>query len=235
MALSCGRGRLLAIVGPSGAGKTTIIRIIAGLEPPDRGRIALGDDVWMDTTAGICLPAKARKVGYVFQEFTQFPNLSIYDNVAFAARDKKRVEELLRLFDIYHLRDSRPRRISGGEQQRCAICQALAREPDVLLMDEPFSALDALNRRKLRDMMKMLKRELNIPVIHVTHDIREALLMADDIMPVVHGNVEPKWALQFMLTAREFDRSMCKDTPKGGMPIVDDDGDRLTEERSSTR
>lgn len=231
MALSCEKGRLLAIVGPSGAGKTTIIRVIAGLAQPDNGRITLEEDVWMDTSARISLPVKARKVGYVFQEFTQFPNLSVFDNVAFAARDKKRVEELLYLFDIHHLRNSRPQRISGGEQQRCAICQALAREPRVLLMDEPFSALDALNRRKLRDMMKSIKHELNIPIIHVTHDIREALSMADDIVPVAQGKVEPKWALQFMLTAREFDRSMCKDTPAGGREKENTDGNPSAKEK----
>lgn len=152
-------------------------------------------------------------MGYVFQEFTQFPNLSVYDNVAFAARNTKLVENLLHKFDIQHLKNNRPYLISGGERQRCAICQALAREPRVLLMDEPFSALDALNRRKLRDLLKSIKQELKIPIIHVTHDIRDALFLADDIMPVVQGKLEPKWSLQFMLATREFDRSMCKDTP----------------------
>ena len=223
VAFSCGDGKMLVIVGPSGAGKTTIIRIIAGLERTDAGRIALNGETWTDTAARINLPARKRGVGYVFQEFTLFPNLNVYDNAAFAARDRTLVEDLLRMFDIWHLRKNKPHLISGGERQRCAICQALAREPRVLLMDEPFSALDALSRRKLREMMKSVKRELGIPIIHVTHDIREALFLADDILPVVQGKVEPKWILQFMLTAREFDRSMCTDARVGSVSEEEDD------------
>ena len=234
VAFSCEKGQLLALVGPSGAGKSTIIRIIAGLEQPDDARITLAEEVWVDTSARISIPTRERGVGYVFQEFTQFPNLSVYNNVAFAARNKKYVEELLRMFDIHHLRNSRPGDISGGEQQRCAICQALAREPRVLLMDEPFSALDALNRRKLRALMKSIKRELKIPIIHVTHDIREAVFMADDMLPVVQGHAEPKWTLQFMLSAREFDRSMCKDTPAGGMEEEHEDRALSIEKKEGT-
>jgi molybdate transport system ATP-binding protein len=204
-------GKLLAVVGPSGSGKTTIIRIIAGLDRPDSGLISCGGKVWTDTSARIEVPTRKRGIGYVFQEFTLFPNLCVYKNVSFAARNKDTVEDLLKMFDIWHLRDSRPQGISGGERQRCAICQALARDPRVLLMDEPFSALDALSRRKLRELMKTIKKELKIPIIHVTHDIREALFLADDIVPVVEGRVEPKWILNFMLTARDFDRARCSD------------------------
>jgi molybdate transport system ATP-binding protein len=212
IAFSCGKGNLLAIVGPSGAGKTTIIRIIAGLERPDSGCITLGEKIFTDTAAKIDIAPRKRGIGYVFQEFTLFPNLSVYDNAAFAARDRNLVEDLLRMFDIRHVRNSKPHLISGGERQRCAICQALAREPLVLLMDEPFSCLDAMSRRRLREMMKSIKSELDIPVIHVTHDIREALFLADDIIPLVRGRMEPKWTLQFILHAREFDRSMCSQT-----------------------
>ncbi|HQG31375.1 MAG TPA: ATP-binding cassette domain-containing protein [Deltaproteobacteria bacterium] len=212
VSFSCAEGRLLAIVGPSGAGKTTIIRIIAGLDRPDAGFISCRDTVWADMSAGINVPTRKRGIGYVFQEFTLFPNLSVYKNVAFAARNRDTVEYLLKMFDIWHLCESRPHLISGGERQRCAICQALARDPKVLLMDEPFSALDALSRRKLREMMKSIKSELHIPIIHVTHDIREALFIADDIMPVVQGRVEQKWVMHFMLTARDFDRARCSPT-----------------------
>lgn len=212
VAFTCSEGRLLAIVGPSGAGKTTIIRIIAGLDRPDEGLVSCREEIWTDTSARINVPTRKRGIGYVFQEFTLFPNLSVHKNVAFAARNKDTVEYLLKMFDIWHLRESRPHLISGGERQRCAICQALAREPKVLLMDEPFSALDALSRRKLREMMKSVKRELHIPIIHVTHDIREALFIADDIMPVVQGRAEQKWIMHFMLTARDFDRARCSAT-----------------------
>ena len=141
--------------------------------------------------------------------------MNVYKNVAFATKDSKAVEEFMRLFDIWHIRDSKPHKISGGERQRCAICQALARSPRVLLLDEPFSALDALTRRKLREMVKDLKHELNIPIIHVTHDIREALFLADDILPVVQGRVEGKWLLQFMLMSREVGRCLADDNSAG--------------------
>ena len=223
VSLACEAGRLLAIVGPSGAGKTTIIRLIAGLEKPDAGRVTCRGEVWTDTAARIDLPTRKRGIGYVFQEFTLFPNLSVYKNVTFAARDRKRAEDLLKMFDIWSLRDSRPHLISGGERQRCAICQALARDPGVLLMDEPFSALDALSRRKLRDLVKSLKGELHIPVIHVTHDIREALYLADDIMPVARGRVENKWILQFMIARKERERDLCR-SPRPGL---EDDEDEI--------
>jgi molybdate transport system ATP-binding protein len=115
-------------------------------------------------------------------------------------------------FGIWHLKDTRPDAISGGERQRCAICQALARQPRALLMDEPFSALDPLTRRKLREAVLGLKAELSIPIIHVTHDIREALFLADDILPVVKGRVFHKWLLQFMLTAKGG--FQCKDNDR---------------------
>jgi molybdate transport system ATP-binding protein len=208
VSFSCEDHKLLVIVGPSGAGKTTIIRAIAGLQRIDEGKITYGDETWSDPGKGIHIPPRKRGLGYVFQEFSLFPHLSVYKNVAFAANDKGNVDDLLRQFDIWHLRDYKPNRISGGERQRCAICQALARAPRVLLLDEPFSALDALTRRNLRDMVKSLKHELGIPIIHVTHDIREALFLADDVFPVVQGRTASKWMLQFMLTEREVGRCL---------------------------
>jgi molybdate transport system ATP-binding protein len=221
VAFSCGEGRLLAIVGPSGSGKTTIIRTLAGLQKPDQGLITCKDEIWDDTEHKLHVPARKRDIGYVFQEFTLFPHVNVYKNVAFATKDRKAVEDLLRLFDIWHIRDSKPHKISGGERQRCAMCQALARSPRVLLLDEPFSALDALTRRKLREMVKTLKHELNIPIIHVTHDIREALFLADDILPVVQGRVQSKWMLQFMLMSREVGRCL------GGNNARDNEEDEI--------
>ncbi|MFY9399135.1 MAG: ATP-binding cassette domain-containing protein [Desulfomonilia bacterium] len=203
VAFSCGKGRILSIIGPSGSGKTTILRIIAGLAEADEGVIRCGDKTWTDTRAGICLPVQKRRVSMVFQDFTLFPHLSVYRNVCFAARDKHLPIELMKSFGIWHLRDSLPRCISGGERQRAAVCQALAREPVVLLMDEPFSALDPSTRRQLRTAVADMKGWLDIPIIHVTHDIREAMFLGDEILPVVEGKVYHKWLLQFMLTARE--------------------------------
>ncbi|MFH1488120.1 MAG: ATP-binding cassette domain-containing protein [Pseudomonadota bacterium] len=186
-------GELKVLIGPSGAGKTTLVRIIAGLEKPDEGSIRFNGEVWVDTSKGLCLPPQQRKVGYVFQDYTLFPHLSVFKNVAFCARDRREVEPLLRLFGIWDLREFRPQNISGGERQRCAICQSLARGPRVLLLDEPFSALDVENRRKLRRELKTLKNEMSLPMIHVTHELHEALFLGDDILSIVRGKVTPEW------------------------------------------
>jgi molybdate transport system ATP-binding protein len=184
---------LKVLIGPSGAGKTTLVRLIAGLEKPDEGMIRFNGEVWVDTSRSLCLPPQQRKVGYVFQDYTLFPHLSVHKNVALCARDRSDVEGLLRLFGIWDLRESRPQHISGGERQRCAICQSLARGPRVLLLDEPFSALDVENRRKLRRELKTLKNEVSLPMIHVTHDLQEALFLGDEILPIVRGKVTPDW------------------------------------------
>ncbi|HPQ44446.1 MAG TPA: ATP-binding cassette domain-containing protein [Syntrophales bacterium] len=202
VSFSCRDSRLLALVGPSGAGKTTTIRILAGLDRPDEGRITYNNEVWVDTDKKIFLPPQDRHLGYVFQEYTLFPHLTVIGNVAFGTGDKKAAESLLRRFNIWHLRDRKPDKISGGERQRCAICQAMIRRPRLLLLDEPFSALDAVTRQNLRKEVRTLKQELSIPVIHVTHDISEALYLADDVLPMVGGRIVRKWMVQFMLKGR---------------------------------
>ena len=193
LSFTVSEGALKVIIGPSGAGKSTIIRLIAGLERPDYGTIAYNGETWVDTEQGIFLPTQKRRVGFVFQDYTLFPHLSVYRNVAFSAQDTGEIERLLKLFGIFHLKDRMPQNISGGERQRCAICQNLARKPKVLLLDEPFSALDTENRRKLRRELKDLKEELSIPIIHVTHDLNEALVLGDDILSIVLGKMAPDW------------------------------------------
>jgi molybdate transport system ATP-binding protein len=192
--LVCPAEKMTVLIGPSGAGKTTLIRIIAGLEKPDEGVIRFGDEVWTDTSRRICLPPQKRRLGYVFQDYTLFPHLNIQDNAAFAAGKKKEaVQKLLERFGLWPLRDRKPDAVSGGERQRCAICQALAREPRMLLLDEPFSALDVFTRRDLRDELRQMKEELSIPIVYVTHDVNEALYLADDIVPLVEGRVDREW------------------------------------------
>jgi molybdate transport system ATP-binding protein len=194
---------LMVLIGPSGAGKSTIIRLIAGLERPDEGRIAFNGETWVDTERKIFLPAQKRGIGFVFQDYPLFPHLSVYKNVAFSADGKDDVERLLRLFGILHLKDFMPHKISGGERQRCAICQNLARKPGILLLDEPFSALDVENRRKLRRELKALKIKLSIPMIHVTHDINEAMVLGDHILSIVRGKIVPKWFQHQLQETRE--------------------------------
>ncbi|MFC1580513.1 ATP-binding cassette domain-containing protein [Thermodesulfobacteriota bacterium] len=197
------RGAIKVLIGPSGAGKSTIVRLIAGLDRPDHGYIAYNGDTWVDTQKGLFLPTQKRRVGFVFQDYTLFPHLSVYRNVAFSAKDTGEIERLLKRFGIFHLKDHMPQNISGGERQRCAICQNLARKPKVLLLDEPFSALDAENRRKLRRELKDLKEDLSIPIIHVTHDLNEALVLGDDILSIVLGKMAPDWFQRQLKETRE--------------------------------
>jgi len=199
IAFSSSADEMLVLIGPSGGGKTTIIRMLAGLTAPDEGRIVFQDEVWFDSARRINLSPQKRCLGYVFQDYTLFPHLNLYDNATFAAVNKMEVDELFDLFKISHLRKRKPHMVSGGERQRCAICQALARHPRLLLLDEPFSALDAITRRGLREELKNLKTGMSFPIIYVTHDINEALFLADEIMPVVDGKNDDGW-MQRMIT-----------------------------------
>ena len=195
---------MLVLIGPSGGGKTTIIRMLAGLTTPDEGRIVFQDEVWFDSARRINLSPQKRCLSYVFQDYTLFPHLNLYDNAAFAAVDRREVDELLELFKISHLRNRKPQKVSGGERQRCAICQALARHPRLLLLDEPFSALDAITRRGLREELKNLKSNMSFPIVYVTHDINEALFLADEILPVVEGKNDDGW-MQRMISREPSD------------------------------
>lgn len=193
ISFSCPDGEILVMIGPSGGGKTSIIRMLAGLDRPDDGKIYFRDQAWFDPSIGVNISVQKRRLGYVFQDYTLFPHLSLYDNAAFAAVDRRDVDELFELFNISHLRKRKPHMVSGGERQRCAICQAMARRPQVLLLDEPFSALDAITRRNLREELKNLKGKFSFPMIYVTHDINEALFLADEILPVVEGKTDYDW------------------------------------------
>jgi molybdate transport system ATP-binding protein len=193
VSFSCKCGEILVLVGPSGAGKTTIVRLIAGLENPDEGRIAWGDEIWMDSDKRINQPTRKRRLGYVFQDYPLFPHLTLRANAAFSSQNGAEVDRLMKRFGIDHLREHKPDKVSGGERQRCAICQALARQPRALLLDEPFSALDVTTRRLLRDDIVELKDRLGIPMVYVTHDIGEALAIADVIVPIVSGKIDRSW------------------------------------------
>ncbi len=155
--------------------------------------ISRDGEVWADSERGINLPPRKRRLGYVFQDYPLFPNLNIQDNAAFASNNRAEVDLLMRRFGIDHVKNHKPDQVSGGERQRCAICQALARKPKVLLLDEPFSALDIATRRLLRIDIVELKGKLGIPMIYVTHDIGEALAIADVVVPIVSGKIDSNW------------------------------------------
>ena len=185
--LTVERGETLALVGPSGAGKTTVLRIVAGLLRPRDGRVVFGDEVWLDSGADICLPPDRRSVGLVFQEYALFPHLSVERNVAFGGRE--RVDELLRRLRIAHLVKARPGELSGGERQRVALARALARDPAVLLLDEPMAALDTHTRAGVRAELQELLRELSLPTILVTHDFEDASALADRVGVIAEGRL----------------------------------------------
>jgi molybdate transport system ATP-binding protein len=190
---TCAAGELLALVGPSGSGKTTILRTIAGLYHPAQGSVRCADVQWFDTETRINLTPQQRSVGLVFQDYALFPNLSVRDNVQIALghlpKDQHgaRVKELLELVNLNGLESRRPHRLSGGQQQRVAIARALARDPKVLLLDEPFSAVDQVTRRKLREELAQLRSTLKIPVVLVTHDLEEAAMLSDQLTILHHG------------------------------------------------
>jgi molybdate transport system ATP-binding protein len=192
VALDCRPGELLAIIGPSGSGKTTMLRCIAGLYAPHSGRVTVGSEMWLDTQTGVDLPPQARSVGLVFQDYALFPHLSALDNVRLAmlrhdepARGRL-ARSLLARVHLEGLEARRPDQLSGGQRQRVALARALARDPQVLLLDEPFSAVDRMTREPLKEEIAALHRALDIPMLLVTHDLEEAQALADRIC-VLHA------------------------------------------------
>jgi len=191
--LACGRGEVLALVGPSGSGKSTLLRCIAGLHIPAEGRIECGGETWLDTVSGKNLSTARRRIGMVFQNYALFPHLSALENVLEGMDDTgsaealERAQRLLRKVHLDGLEQRRPHELSGGQQQRVAVARALAREPHVLLLDEPFSAVDRATREKLYGELAELRRDLDMPVILVTHDLEEAVMLADRMTILSRG------------------------------------------------
>lgn len=188
-------GELVALLGPSGSGKTTLLRIIAGLEQPDSGQVLFhGEDATRTH-------ARGRQVGFVFQHYALFPHMTIFENVAFGLRVRpkavrpseaairSKVHELLSLVQLDWLADRFPHQLSGGQRQRIALARALAVEPKVLLLDEPFGALDARVRKELRRWLRRLHDEVHVTSVFVTHDQEEAMEVADRIVVMNHGRI----------------------------------------------
>lgn len=185
-------GELLALVGPSGSGKTTTLRAMAGLYEPQYGFIQCNDDIWLDTNHGINVTPQQRRVGFVFQDYALFPHLTVMEHLTVAmdtGTTTMRRNEALRILEIVHLKGLEqryPRELSGGQQQRVAVGRALARQPRILLLDEPFSAVDQMTRQRLQHELARLRRQIAVPIILVTHDLNEATALADRIC-VLHG------------------------------------------------
>ncbi|MEM9058713.1 MAG: ABC transporter ATP-binding protein, partial [Pseudomonadota bacterium] len=185
------RGRIGCLLGPSGSGKTTVLRCVAGFEPLSAGEIVIGDRVL--SSGGATVPPEARNVGMVFQDYALFPHLTVRDNVGFGlhgldgASRTARVDELLSLVDLEAEAGRFPHELSGGQQQRVAIARAVAPRPDVLLLDEPFSNLDVSLRERLGTQLRALLKQLQMTVLLVTHDQREAFALADEVGVIADG------------------------------------------------
>jgi sulfate/thiosulfate transport system ATP-binding protein len=192
VSLEIPEGSLTAVLGPSGSGKSTLLRIVAGLERPDSGEVLLSGE---DATG---LAPQRRDVGFVFQHYAAFKHMTVRDNVAFALTVRKRpkqeirarVDELLELVQLQGFADRYPSRLSGGQRQRMALARALAAKPRVLLLDEPFGALDARVRAELRDWLRRLHEEVHVTTVFVTHDQEEAMEVADRVAVLDHGRLE---------------------------------------------
>jgi ABC-type sulfate/molybdate transport systems ATPase subunit len=189
----------IALVGPSGSGKTSLLRTVAGLERPVSGRIALGREVWFDSDRRVHLSPERRRVGYLPQDYGLFPHLSVGDNVSFAERRER--PDLLERFGIAHLAGVRPAQLSGGERQRVALARALAREPRLLLLDEPFGALDAVTRQRVRDELGDALADLRLPTLLVTHAFEDAAVLASRIGVLDRGSVVQLGSAEDLLAA----------------------------------
>lgn len=194
------------LFGPSGAGKTTLLRCLAGLERPDRGQIRFGDEVWLDADRGISLPPQRRGIGFIFQDSTLFPHLSVVENIAFGLRGmssaaaQSQTDEMVRLLELQGLEQRFPRQLSGGQQQRVVLARALARKPRLLLLDEPLSALDVVTREQTRQLLRKLIQEIQLPTCLVTHDRDDVIGLGNTVSVLINGKVEQSGSVQQVFT-----------------------------------
>jgi len=190
---------LAVLFGPSGAGKSLTLRMIAGLAQPDAGRVVAEEKVLLDTIRAVCLPPQQRSIGYVFQDLALFPHMTVLENVLYGGHGLEKqdraahAESLIRRFGLFDLQKRRPGEISGGQKQRVAFARALLRRPSVLLLDEPFSALETPLRRDMGKLLREMQRELKLPTVLVTHDAAEASSLADTVILCNRGRVS-RWS-----------------------------------------
>ncbi len=184
--LNIKKGDFLAISGDSGSGKTTLLRIISGLEKAD-GKIKVGDEVWLDHKT--FLPPQKREIGFVFQDYALFPNMNILQNLLYVKNDKNFALELLKTVSLLEMKDRYPVSLSGGQKQRVALCRALMRKPKLLLLDEPFSALDSTTRETLQNEIAFFYKKFNLTIIIVSHSSSEIYKLANKMIELKHGKI----------------------------------------------
>lgn len=187
------KGDFLTLFGKSGSGKTTLLRILAGLETPKSGKIVVDKEIWFDSSKKINLAPQKRDVGFVFQDYALFPNMSVKKNLEFALKNKneiKKVDEILEIMEIKNLSNMKPELLSGGQKQRVALARTLMTNPKILLLDEPLSALDTTMRLKLQDELSLIHQKFNITSILVSHDISEVFKLSNRVFKINLGEIE---------------------------------------------
>ena len=186
------QGKLVTIYGDSGAGKTSILRIIAGLLEADTGFISVNKKTWLDSNKGISLKPQQRKIGFVFQDYALFPNMTVKENLLFALekkQDKQIVDDLISIVELGDLQNRYPEKLSGGQKQRVALARAMVRKPEILMLDEPLSALDAKMRSKLQDYILKVHKQFNLTTLLISHEISEVIKMSDEIFILENGKI----------------------------------------------
>ncbi|CAM4030182.1 sulfate/molybdate ABC transporter ATP-binding protein [Campylobacter jejuni] len=182
-------GKITALFGESGAGKTTLLKIIAGLIRPEFGCIEVDNELWFDSSKNFSLALQKRKIGFVFQDYALFPNMNVKENIAYAASSKAKVSELLALMGLENLAKIYPKHLSGGQAQRVALARALAREPKILLLDEPLSALDFKMRANLQDELAKILEYFKISTLLVSHDLTEIYKLSHRVLELKNGKI----------------------------------------------
>lgn len=182
-------GKITALFGESGAGKTTLLKIIAGIIKPKLGRIEVDNELWFDSSKNFSLALQKRKIGFVFQDYALFPNMNVKENIAYATSSKAKVSELLALMGLENLAKIYPKHLSGGQAQRVALARALAREPKILLLDEPLSALDFKMRANLQDELVKILEYFKISTLLVSHDLAEIYKLSHRILELKNGKI----------------------------------------------
>ncbi len=220
------KGGFTALFGRSGAGKSTVLRLIAGLEKPDRGYISVDGEVWFDSEKGIDLPVRKRDIGFLFQDYALFPNMTVRENLLYAKNDPQRADFLLKISQMEGYGDRLPCELSGGQKQRAALARALMRSPKILLLDEPMSALDPVTRTLLQNELLNIKTLLGVTVLMVTHEFSDIYALCDEVAiikegrSVIRGTPDKVFGMGRTLSSFKIEATVLKIEKEGFLAVV---------------